>query len=93
VTVLVDTGALVADHNTRDRRHEPATEALGAALTGTWGKALITDYVVDEAVTLCRVRTGRHDVGDGLAARLLGVGPQETVFALARVTYEDFLHA
>ncbi len=93
MTVLLDTGVLVADQNPRDRRHEAAAAAMEAALAGTWGKVAITDYIVDEAVTLCRVRTGRHDLADGLAARLIGEPPHRPAFAMSRVTYEDFLEA
>lgn len=93
MSVLIDTGVLVADQNPRDRRHDEAQAVMEAALGGTWGKVVITDYVIDEAVTLCRVRTDRHGLADGLAARLLGEAPHEPVFSLARVTYEDFLDA
>lgn len=93
MTVLVDTGVLVADQNPRDPRHDAAAVAMQAAHTGVWGRVSVTDYVVDEAVTLCRVRTRRHDLADGLAARLLGEPPHKPAFTLHRVNYADFLEA
>lgn len=93
MTVLIDTGILVAAQNPRDRLHQPARAVIDAALAGTWGRAAITDYIVDEAVTLCRVRTRRHALADGLAARLLAEPPHVPAFVLHKVGYEDFLEA
>ena len=90
MAVIVDTNVLVGSWLTDDPLHASAGAALRKAARGAWGTLLVSDYVVDEAITLARQRSHRHSVADGLAAYLLGEPPHTRSFALARVGEEEF---
>jgi len=68
----VDTGVLVAFHNTRDLNHEAATRLVESIAGGEMGSAYTTDYVFDEAVTVALARTGRSDLAVSLGRFILG---------------------
>jgi predicted nucleic acid-binding protein len=70
----VDTGVLVAFHNSRDLNHESATRLVKSIAGGEMGPAYTTDYVFDEAVTVALARTGRPDLAVSLGRLILGQG-------------------
>lgn len=80
MSVLVDTGVLYAHHDTDAERHSSAVDAFDAVLDGAYGRPYVSDYVLDEAVTLARVRTGSFAAADTLARRVLGEGEFPAVF-------------
>lgn len=90
MTVLVDTGVLYADHDTDASRHAVASEALEAIYDGSLGQPYLTDYVLDEALTLTRRRTGSFEAATQLADRLLGREDYPDVYELRYVTAETF---
>lgn len=60
--LFIDTGPFMARHNKRDRDHESALESFDK-LRGAetqYRKLYTSDYILDEAVTGCRRRTGSH---------------------------------
>ncbi|HEX9341541.1 MAG TPA: PIN domain-containing protein [Thermoplasmata archaeon] len=57
MSVFLDTGVVVAAHNTRDPHHGRALEILSEVREGTHGTGYSSDFVLDEAVTLALVRT------------------------------------
>jgi predicted nucleic acid-binding protein len=67
MNLLLDTSALVAARNAKDRNHNKAFEIMTPALQGDYGKLFVSDYIFDEAVTLAYVRTGSkklaYDIG------------------------------
>lgn len=67
MSLLLDTSALVAARNVKDRNHNKAFEIMMPALQGEYGKLFVSDYIFDEAVTLAYIRTGSkkfaHDIG------------------------------
>ena len=62
IRYLVDTGFFVAFLNEKDTHHEDAQRVFSECLGGRDPKLITTDYVLDEAVTLIRRRTGRHEL-------------------------------
>jgi hypothetical protein len=80
MSVFVDTGVFFAHHDTDAERHEQAVSAFDALLDGAYGQPYTSDYVLDETVTLTRVRTGSFDAASSVAGRILGEGPYPDVF-------------
>lgn len=93
MTVLLDTTVLVGAWLERDDLHVSSAAAMRHALAGGWGPLYISDYILDEAVTLTRSRTGDHRKADRLAGYLLGEAPHPGRFQLARVGPGDFAQA
>lgn len=93
MTVLVDTGVLYADHDTDAARHEAASTALEAVYDGEFGQPYISDYVVDEALTLTRKRTGSHAAATELSDRLRGQAGYPRVYELLHVSMAVFTDA
>ncbi len=60
--LFIDTGPLMARHNKRDRDHTSAVESIDKFRRGEtpYRKLYTSDYILDEAVTGCRRRTGSH---------------------------------
>ena len=56
MTVLVDTGVLIAGFNRRDRFHRWARRLLREVLEGRWGPAFTTDYIIDEVLSYAAAR-------------------------------------
>lgn len=68
MTVLLDTGVLVAWINPSDPLHARAAAVVKQAMTGRLGQALSTDTVLDEGLTLLRRRPGRKEVSERFAS-------------------------
>ena len=82
----MDTGVLVAFHNTRDLNHDAATRLVKSIAGGEMGPAYTTDYVFDEAVTVALTRTGRPDLAVALGRLILG---QDTPPFMELVNIDD----
>jgi len=54
--VVLDSSFLIAYHNQRDAHHGAAAEAMQTLLAGTWGQALLLEYVFLEVVTVLQAR-------------------------------------
>lgn len=74
MAILVDTTVLYERENKRARNHEAAKQAVDIVLAGRFGTPVISDYIVDETVTLALARTGRHELAIQAMDRLLGRG-------------------
>lgn len=85
MSVFVDTGVFYAHHDTDAERHDAAVTAFDDLLEGAYGKPYTSDYVLDETVTLARVRTGSFEAADTVARRILGEGSFPRVFDLLHV--------
>lgn len=88
--IFVDTGPAYAQGDDRARRHEVSATALEHVIQGPWGRPYVSDYIVDEAFTLTRARTGRLDVARDVVDRFLGRAGHRTVFAVLGVDAETF---
>ena len=62
--ILFDSGPLLAYVNDQDPRHESAVEIMTEALKGAYGKLVVTNYVIDEVLTLATVRTKSCKYGE-----------------------------
>ncbi|MBI3181962.1 MAG: type II toxin-antitoxin system VapC family toxin [Myxococcales bacterium] len=78
--LFVDTGAWMAYINKRDPSHKPVKQALDEF----GGRLVTTNFIFDEAVTLCAFRGGHL-----LARRVGGHLLAPDVVDLVRVTVED----
>ena len=85
MTVFVDTGLFYAVQGTGTARHETAKEALSTVLEGPYGRALTTNYIVEEAATLVRSRSGDVTQAKRVIDRILGRGSYPDVFELHHV--------
>jgi len=89
MSVFVDTGVFFAHHDEDAERHDEAVAAFDELLDGAYGQPYTSDYVVDETVTLTRVRTGSFDAADTVARRILGEGRFPNVFEVLYVGPDD----
>ena len=55
--ILIDSNFFVALFNSRDKNHQRAKILLKELKNATWGSRIITDYVIDETVTMLWVQT------------------------------------
>lgn len=60
--LFIDSGALVARHNRDDEHHQEAVDLFDNIASGKlpYMKMYCSDYIADEAITTCRVRTRSH---------------------------------
>ncbi len=60
--ILVDTGVIAAFYNNRDEHHSRSLMLLNNLRQGEYGTGILTDYVLDETVTLLYVRSKKTDI-------------------------------
>ena len=60
--ILVDTGVIAAFYNSRDEQHSRSLVLLNNLRQGKYGTGILTDYVLDETVTLLYVRSKNADI-------------------------------
>jgi predicted nucleic acid-binding protein len=85
VSVFVDTGLFYAVQGSTTSRHETANQALSTILEGSYGRAVTTNYVVEEAATLVRSRSGDFSQAKQVIDRILGRGRYPDVFDVHHV--------
>lgn len=85
MSVFVDTGVFYAHHDRDADRHEEAVAAFDDLLDGAYGQPYTSDYVLDETVTLTRVRTDSFGAADTVARRILGERSFPSVFDIVQV--------
>ena len=64
--IIFDTSFLYAYINKDDSNHILTTQTMQDALKGKYGRLTVSNYVIDEALTLARARTGRCDCGKAI---------------------------
>ncbi|WP_254543551.1 type II toxin-antitoxin system VapC family toxin [Halomarina pelagica] len=80
MSVFVDTGVFYAHHDTDASRHDVGVAALNRVLrSAAFGRAVTSDYVYDEVVTLTHRRTGRIEDAVELGRRIRGDGYPEAI--------------
>jgi len=89
MSIFVDTGVYYAHHDVNADRHEDAVAAFETILDGEYGQPYTSDYVLDEAVTLTRKRTGSFDAAETIADRILGNDPFPSVVELVHTGPND----
>jgi len=88
LSVLLDTGFIIAAFNRRDRYHRWASNLLREILEGRWGPPFVTDYIIDEVLSYAAARLG-GDAGLRLGSLLL----EKRVFHIIPVTLDVLLEA
>ena len=93
MSLFVDTGVFYAHADVDAPRNDEAERALDAVTAGGWGTPVTSDFVLDEAVTLTRTRTG--DVARALAVgrHILGEDPYPRTVELLDVDSETVREA
>ena len=71
MTIFIDTGVITALYNERDSLQPKAAEVMGLVSNLHYGASYLSEYIVDEAVTLLFARTGNMNLSKDLAKRLL----------------------
>ena len=56
--VVLDSSFLIAYHNRRDIHHAAAADVMDRLVAGTWGQALLLEYVFLEVLTVLLARRG-----------------------------------
>lgn len=82
--VFVDTSGLYALLDKKDTNHRAAKDAVGK-LTRNGQKLVVTDYVIDETVTLARARGGAR-----VALRVLDLIEQSVGIRVERIDADRF---
>ena len=54
MSILIDTSVFFAFYSKKDRYHQDALAVMLHASEGRWGRPQLTDYVLDETVTLLK---------------------------------------
>ncbi len=74
--IIIDTGIIAAFYNKNDENHQRAVILLNNLRKGKYGTGILTDYVLDETVTLLYVRSKRKELaihaGDIIISEKLG---------------------
>lgn len=78
--ILVDSGFLFAFIDKDDPNHEVADKIMIRALSGDYGKLIVTNYIVDEVLTLSRVRTKGCASGKALQTFLKSKKEKTNIF-------------
>jgi len=89
MSIFVDTGVFFAHHDVDAERHDYAVAAFDRLLDGAYGQPYTSEYVLDEVVTLTRVRTGSFEAADTVASRILGEDPFPNVFETLHVEPDE----
>lgn len=79
MTVFLDTGLFAATIAPRDPNHDRAEALLRAVTDGAYGRAVTSDYIVDEALTWLRVRVRRRAAEQVLVRLVFGDEHHEPV--------------
>ena len=56
MTVIVDTSILFAFYSIRDRYHLDSLAIVAHMIEGEWGRAYVTNHILDEILTLLKYR-------------------------------------
>lgn len=76
--IVVDSSLLIAFHNDRDAHHPKAKSTMEALAGGSWGPALLPEYVVLEALTVVAAKRGLQ-LANEAASRILCAREMEYV--------------
>ena len=93
MSVFVDTGVFYAHHDTNAERHTKAVAVFDDILHGDYGQPYTSDYVLDEAITLTRARTGSFEAAHAISKRIRGVDPYPPVIELCYTGPDDMTAA
>lgn len=92
MTIVFDTGPLIAYVHKEDPYHERALALVARALRGEWGLPIILDHVVDEGITFLRKRASNRAITDAFLNLVLG-DKTAPIGELAATSLEDLRDA
>ena len=69
--ILIDTGILGALVNTKDENHDRAVRILDSVMKKKYGTPILTDYILDEVVTLLYIRTKRPELSIEIGTKII----------------------
>jgi predicted nucleic acid-binding protein len=69
--ILIDTGVLAAFANLKDDNHLLSIKIMDEIVKKTYGTPIITDYVLDEVVTLLYVRTKSPEISLDIGTKIV----------------------
>ncbi|AEM38999.1 PilT protein domain protein [Pyrolobus fumarii 1A] len=88
MSILLDTGFIIASFNKRDRHHRWASRLMREVLEGRWGPPYTTDYIIDEVLSYAAARLP-GDAGLKLGELLL----EKRILHIIPVTLDIVLEA
>lgn len=96
--LFIDSGPFIARHNKDDEYHRETVEAFSKIASGElpYTKLYCSDYIVDEAVTTCRMRTHSHkaavELGDAIltSKSIVVLKVDENTFLESWKLFKDF---
>ena len=76
MNIFLDTSAIIAWFNTRDKYHQQAMEILQKIKTGkiSFTRFIVTDYIFDEATTYFETSLKNHEAATKIGEALLSSG-------------------
>lgn len=69
--IIIDTGILAAFANEKDENHTKAIKVLDEIVEKKYGTPIITDYVLDEVVTLLYIRTKKVEISLDIGSKII----------------------
>lgn len=93
MTVLVDTGVIYAEHDHDAARNESAGRALEGIFEGAFGQPYLSDYILDECITLTQARSPSFEPVATLIKKLTGRDPFPPVYDVLFVSRDGFFDA
>lgn len=88
ISIFIDSNIFIAYYNERDENHPTAKKILNDIISGKYGKPFISDYIFDEVVTVCLLRTKSMELTKKLGEYLLN-----SEFTMLKVTDTIFINA
>lgn len=91
ISIVIDTDVLIAFISKRETEHQAAKGLVENALSGRWGTPFVTDFIIDEGLTLLMARKARLEAAERLIALFSPADPAAPVSLLPiRVGEEAF---
>ena len=78
--IIFDSDPLFAYVNAQHPKHSVACSIMSEALKGVYGKLVVPNYIIDEVLTLSRVRTKRCDYGEAILNLLRATKENKRIF-------------
>lgn len=64
--IIIDSGPLLAYVNPKDPNHHLSVEIFTKSMKGNFGKLVVSNFIIDEVLTLSRARTKNCDYGKSI---------------------------
>lgn len=78
--ILFDSGPLLAYVNDKDPHHKSAINLMTEALKGNFGRLVVSNYIIDEVLTLSSVRTKSCSYGEEILKTIRAEKADKRIF-------------